>query len=75
MPSSGSGGGRPTVDLRINAGQQRELTQALDRLEAQYAALLAVWPQLPAWQRQRVLAGSPVLRRLVDLGRRLSDGD
>lgn len=69
MPSSAA-----RRDLRIEAKLQRSITQAMDALEPDTAALAAQWAGVPEKVRPDVLANSPTLARLVAFARRFGDG-
>lgn len=54
------------VSIRVPHGELVALRQAVRRVRASYGPLFAVWKSLPEIQRQRILAGSPILASLLE---------
>lgn len=59
--------GKKQVDLTLNQGQAKKLQTNLDEIEAHVMKLAADWPALLPDQREKLLAASPVLARVVKL--------
>lgn len=59
---------KPVVaTMKLTPGKQKQIDSAIVLLQEHYGAVLAVWGQLTAEQREAALAHSPLLAKLMAL--------
>lgn len=53
--------------IKLTSGKKKQLSSALDLIEAHTSAAAEAWPQLTPEQREKLLEHSPVLARFLSL--------